>query len=164
MANINPNQENHSLLIHFLVRVTLWINAMVNILMRFSICICEQGFLGCLPEMEWLGDRVCMYFAYLTEAEASRFGGQWQQELWYSATQSWHSQLERLCSVGSSLESTHGMVWPLFLGAWPRRVASRAPLRFCESPIDSNRITKVDSVVYNCKSPIYARPGVSKLL
>lgn len=170
MANINPNQENHSLLIHFLVLGTItltpWNNAMMYNLIHISICICEQGFLGCLSETELVGYRVCMYFAYLTKAmaETSSFGGRWQQKLWYSATKSWHWQLECLCSVGSSQKTSHRMVWALFMKNWPLRLASRAPLRFCEPSIGSNKITKRGSVVYYCKSLIYARPGVGKLL
>lgn len=145
--------------------LTPWTYAMTNNFIHISICICEQSFLGCLPEKELLGHRVCTYFVSLTKAitETSSFGGQWQQRFRHSIIQ---STLPVGVSVLSRvmLEPSHGVVWTLFLRAWPLRLAFGAPWRFCELPITINKITRVGSVVYNCKSLIYVRLGVGKLL
>lgn len=146
--------------------LTPWTYAMTNNLLHISICICEQGLSGCLPEKELLGHGVCTYFVSLTKAitEASSFGGQWQKRFWQSVIQSQHCQLGCLYSAGSFLEPSHRVVWTLFLRAWPLKLAFRAPWRFYELPITINKITRVGSVVYNCKSLIYVRLGVGKLL
>ena len=84
----------------------LWSNAMMNI---FPFASVSKVFYIVYQKWNcWVGLEVFCLPAQ-SNGRGIQLWRQWQQNLW-------HSQWECLCSVGSSLESSHRIVLALFLG------------------------------------------------